>query len=90
MARIIPIDYTKDERALIVNVKMNSRLKVICICNFTNETAKVVRYGKQYIRKFHLPILRDKLEEFGFILIEDDALAYEYWLYNARMFSNRI
>ncbi len=73
-----------------LKLKMNSRLKIICICNFTNETARVVRYGKQYIRKFHLPILRDKLEEFGFILIEDVTLAYEYWLYNARMFSNRI
>lgn len=90
MARIIPIDYTKDERALIVNVKMNSKLRIICICNFINETARVLRYGKRYIRKFHLPILRDKLEGFGFTLIEDDALAYENWLYNARMFSNRI
>jgi hypothetical protein len=90
MARIIPIDYTKDEKALIVNVKMNSKLRVICICNFINETARVVHYSKQYVRKSHLPILRDKLEEFGFALIEDDALAYECWLYNARMFSNRI
>lgn len=90
MARIIPINYTKDEQALIVNVKLNSKIKIICICDFINETAKVVHYGKQYDRKLHLPILIDKLEEFGFTLIRDDALAYESWLYNARMFSNRI
>lgn len=85
MARIIPI-----EKALIVNVKLNSKIKIICICSFVTETARVVYYGKQYERKFHLPILRDKLEDFGFTLIADDALAYECWLYDARMFSNRI
>lgn len=58
MARIIPIDYTKDERALIVNVKMNSRLKIICICNFINETARVIRYGKQYVRRVWIRINR--------------------------------
>lgn len=90
MARIIPIKYTSDEKALIVNVKMNSKLRIICICSFVTETAKVIHFGRQYVRKFHLPILRNKLMEFGFELIEDDALAYECWLYEARMFSNRI
>lgn len=90
MARVIPMAYTKDEKALIVSVKISSKLRIVCICSFITETAKVVHYGSKYVRKLHLPTLREKLDEFGFKLTEDDSLAYEYWLYDARMFSNRI
>lgn len=90
MAYVIPVDYTKDEQALVVKVKINSKLKIICICSFADETARIIRYSKQCVKKDYLFILKDKLEEFGFALIMDDSLAYEHWLYNARMFSNRI
>lgn len=90
MARVIPVGYTKDESSLVVKVKMNSKLKIICICSFITETAEVIHYGERYIRKFHLPILESKLKEFGFTLVVDDTLAYEHWLRNAIMFSNRI
>lgn len=87
---VFPIEYRHNDTALFVVVKVTKGIYVRCLCVFDTEIAYVLNYSRHYNNSIHGTKARQALSDFGFTLISDDMLAYQNWLYDARMFSNRI
>lgn len=87
---VFPIGHHCNDKALMVVVKIKRGVYVRCLCIFDTEEAHILKCSNHYSSSLYGNGVKQALLEFGFNLISDDSLAYLNWLYDARIFSNRI